>query len=170
MLPQLFSGKESACQCRRHGFNPWIGKIPWRRKWHPTPVLLPGESHGGRSLVGYSPWGHKESDTTERLHIPCFYKYALMSITFKIRKAKNDFNIFFFLILLSQSSCASPYWLQVPRVFPRIGLWDMQSVQSLSVPHLERLCMQFRTLLSLFLNSQHFFNRSPIFSFSTKPY
>ena len=44
------------------------GKIPWRRKWHPTPVCLPGESHGWRSLVGYSPWGRKESDTTERLH------------------------------------------------------------------------------------------------------
>ena len=40
----------------------------WRRKWQPTPVLLPGESHGRRSLVGYSPQGHKESDTTERLH------------------------------------------------------------------------------------------------------
>ena len=40
----------------------------WRRKWHPTPVLLPGESHGGRSLVGYSPWGRKESDTTELLN------------------------------------------------------------------------------------------------------
>ena len=42
--------------------------FPWRRKWQPTPVLLPGESHGGRSLVGYSPWGRKESDMTERLH------------------------------------------------------------------------------------------------------
>ena len=40
----------------------------WRRKWQPTPVLLPGKSHGWRSLVGYSPWGHQESDTTERLH------------------------------------------------------------------------------------------------------
>ena len=44
------------------------GKIPWRRKWRLTPVLLPGESHGWRSLVGYSPQGHKESDTTKRLH------------------------------------------------------------------------------------------------------
>ena len=43
-------------QCRRHRFNPWVGKIPWRRKWQPTPVFLPGESHGQRSLVGYSPW------------------------------------------------------------------------------------------------------------------
>ena len=41
----------------------------WRRKWQPTPVFLPGKSHGWRSLVGYSPWGHKESDTTERLHL-----------------------------------------------------------------------------------------------------
>ena len=41
---------------------------PWRRKWQPTPVLLPGKSHGRRSLVGYSPWGHRESDMTERLH------------------------------------------------------------------------------------------------------
>ena len=49
-------------------FSPWVRKIPWRRKWHPTPVLLPGKSHGRRSLVGYSPWGHKESDTTEQLH------------------------------------------------------------------------------------------------------
>ena len=52
----------------------WIGKIPWRRQWHPTPVLLPGKSHGWRSLVGCSPWGHKESDTTERLH---FHFHAL---------------------------------------------------------------------------------------------
>ena len=49
-------------------FDPWVGKIPWRRKWQPTPVLLPGKFHGLRSLVGYSPWGRKESDTTEQLH------------------------------------------------------------------------------------------------------
>ena len=54
-LPWWFCGKESACQCRRCGFNPWVRKIPWRRKWHSTPVFLPGESHGHRSLVGYSP-------------------------------------------------------------------------------------------------------------------
>ena len=50
------------------GFNPWVGKIPWRRKLQPTPVFLPRESYGWRSLVGYSPWGRKESDTTEWLH------------------------------------------------------------------------------------------------------
>ena len=60
------SGKESSCRCKSHGFNPWVGKIPWRREWQPTPVFLPGKSHAQRSLVGGSP-GSKESDTTGQL-------------------------------------------------------------------------------------------------------
>ena len=69
--PGLIPGagdKEPACQCRRHKrcrLDPWIRKIPWRRVPQPTPVFLPGESCGHRSLVGYSPQGCKESDTTE---------------------------------------------------------------------------------------------------------
>ena len=59
MFIRVFTGEELACQCRRHSFNPWVRKIPWRRKWQPTPVFLLGESRGRRSLVGYSPWGHK---------------------------------------------------------------------------------------------------------------
>ena len=66
--PRWLSGKESACQRRRRGFDPWVGKIPWRRKWQPAPVSLPGESHGQRSLAGYSPWGHEKSDISERVH------------------------------------------------------------------------------------------------------
>ena len=58
-LPWWLSGKESAWQCRRPGFNPWVGKIPWKKKWQSTPVLLPGKSHGHRTLAGYSPWGHE---------------------------------------------------------------------------------------------------------------
>ena len=65
------SGKESACQCRRCQrcrFDPWVRKIPWRKKWQPTPVFLPGKSHGQRSLVGYSPWDWTvELDTTNWL-------------------------------------------------------------------------------------------------------
>ena len=66
----MHRGEESANQrkrCKRHRFNPCVRKIPWRRKWQPTPVFLLGESHGQRSLVGYSPWGHnkRELDTTE---------------------------------------------------------------------------------------------------------
>ena len=67
-LPRWRSGKESAYQCRRyrrHRFDLWVGKIPWSRKWQPTSTFLPGKFHGQRSLVSYSPWGCKESDTTE---------------------------------------------------------------------------------------------------------
>ena len=59
--------KESACNVGDLGFGPWIGKIPWRRAWQLTTVFLPGEFHGQRTLVGYSPSGCKESDTTEWL-------------------------------------------------------------------------------------------------------
>ena len=58
------------------GFDPWVGKIPWRRKWRPTPVLLPGKFHAQKSLVGYSPWGCKESDTTE----PFYFTSLILSI------------------------------------------------------------------------------------------
>ena len=64
-LRQCTSGKEPACQYKRHkrgGFHPRVRKIPWRRKWQPTPVFLLGKSHGQRSLAGYSPWGCKESE------------------------------------------------------------------------------------------------------------
>ena len=65
-------GKESASNAGyigRHKSDPQVGKMPWRRVWQPTPIFLPGESHGQRSLVGYSPWGREELDTTERLHV-----------------------------------------------------------------------------------------------------
>ena len=57
-FPGGASGKESTCQCKRckrHRFNPWVRKIPWRRKWQPTSVFLPGKFHGQRGLMGYSP-------------------------------------------------------------------------------------------------------------------
>ena len=67
-FPVGTSGKESTCQCRRHKrgrFEPWVGKIPWRRKWQPTSVSLPRKFHGQRSPVDCSPWSCRESDTTE---------------------------------------------------------------------------------------------------------
>ena len=62
------SGKEPTCQCKRPKrcwFNPWVEKILWRRKWQSTPVFLPGKTHGQSSLMGYSPQGRKELDTTK---------------------------------------------------------------------------------------------------------
>ena len=61
-------GKSVCLPCGRPGFDPWVGKILWRGKWQPTQVLLPGKSHGRRILVGYSPWGRRESDTIEQLN------------------------------------------------------------------------------------------------------
>ena len=66
-FPHSSVGKESSCNAGDPGLIR-VRKIPWRRKWQSTPALLPGKSHGWRSLIGYSPWGHKESDTTEWLH------------------------------------------------------------------------------------------------------
>ena len=69
-LPTWSNGKESTCQCRkckRHRFDPFIGKIPWSRKWQPTSVFLHGKFHGQRSLAGYSPWAHKDW-ATEHAH------------------------------------------------------------------------------------------------------
>ena len=71
---------------------PAVQEIPWRRKWQPTAVFLPGEFHGQRSLVGYSPWGRKESDTTERLHLhfhsyyhsPTHYSWAETALGLKV--------------------------------------------------------------------------------------
>ena len=63
-LPWWLRQLSICLKCGRPGFDPWVGKILWRRKWQPTPVLLPGKFHG-RNLVGYSPWGCKELDTTE---------------------------------------------------------------------------------------------------------
>ena len=76
-LPRWLSGKESTCQCRRRGFKPWVGKIPWRRERLPTPVFWPGEFHGL-----YSPWGRKESDMTERLSQASSWTHPWISITF----------------------------------------------------------------------------------------
>ena len=64
-FPGGSAAKEPTHQCRRHRFDPWVRKIPWRWKWQPIPVFLPGKSHGQRSLAGYSPRGYKESNTTE---------------------------------------------------------------------------------------------------------
>ena len=64
-----FPGGSVVKRHRRHGFDPWVRKIPWRREWQTTPILLSGKFHGQRNLVGYRPRGHKESDMTERLSL-----------------------------------------------------------------------------------------------------
>ena len=87
VVPRWYSGKEYACQCRRckrHGFNPWVRKILWRREWQSIPGLLPGESHGQRSLVGYGAWGHKRTRhdwTAKHIHMLGFFVSVMWKVS-----------------------------------------------------------------------------------------
>ena len=94
-LPRWHSGKESACQCRDAGDSsliPWVETIPWRKKWQCAPVFLPRKSYEQRSLVGYSSWRHRESDTTEHTQ----YCEATICAYFLLPKCKylEALNIF----------------------------------------------------------------------------
>ena len=104
-------GKIICLQCWRPRFNPWVGKTPWRRKWQPTPVLLPGKFHGCRNLIGYSPWGHKESDMTEQLHFHFSYCICVSLHAIFIGKCINAGNIVLYSFLKSAYNCIIVYVL-----------------------------------------------------------
>ena len=81
-FPSGSAGKEPTWQCRRlkrHGFDPWVGKITWRRKRQCAPIFLPGKSHRQRSLAGYSPWGHKELDTCMHM-VPYLKNFTITNL------------------------------------------------------------------------------------------
>ena len=86
-FPRWLSSKEPACECKRRGFDPWVRKIPWRRKWQLTPVFLPGKSHGQRSLAGYSPRGckrvgHDSVTKQQQEEIPRFVNPSVIHLHF----------------------------------------------------------------------------------------
>ena len=87
-LPWWLSSKEFTCQCRTQGFNPWVGKIPWRRKWQPTPVFFSGKSHGQRSLASYSSRGCKRirhdlvTEQQKQAIVVLFWRKSLSSYNF----------------------------------------------------------------------------------------
>ena len=97
---------------KRRGFDPWVGKIPWRRKWQPTLVFFPGESHGQRSLVGYSPWGCKESDTTEPFHCILWWPAVCFLCLWLYSCFVNKFicNIFY-ILHISDTIISFSLWL-----------------------------------------------------------
>ena len=108
--PRWCSGKEPTCQCRRckrHRFSPWPGKIPCSRKWQPAPVFLPGKYQGQRSLVGYSPWGHKDIPdlaTKQRsLHVNIHESYTLLGLHLEIRDSEIAFRFQWHLAV-------TPFW------------------------------------------------------------
>ena len=117
-LPRWLSGKEQACQSRRLGFDPWVRKIPWRRKWQPTLAVLPGKLHGQRSLADYSPWRRK------RIRQDLSTKQQLLS-SFKISLSRKDtytpvFTAALFIIatIWKQPKCPSTEeWIKMRYVY-----------------------------------------------------
>ena len=98
-------------QCRRPGFDPWVGKVPWRREWQPTPVFLPRESHGQRSLAGYySPWGCKELDTTEQLTLS-LTPLSLSCDHFSPLPVINLFNSLILVCMYSKNMLDTSYYI-----------------------------------------------------------
>ena len=128
----------SVClQCVRPEFDPWVGKIPWRRKWQPTPVFLPGKFHGWRSLVDYSPWDCKESDMTEHLHLLTYKDerwQAGLGIPLKVKSVSHSVTSDSFVtpwIVTRQAPLSmgflrqeywSGLWFSSPEDFPNPGI------------------------------------------------
>ena len=138
-------GLESACQCRRHkrrGFDPWMGKIPWRRAWQPTSVFSPGRSYGHRSVVGYSPWGHKDWSNNScsyeqiaSLLYPCLdflicemeLKVTLSGLLWELRELTQWtlFLIYFYLFGCTSSPFAALGISRCDMWTLRCRLWDL---------------------------------------------
>ena len=110
-------GKESACQCRRRKrlrFDPWVGKILWIRTWQPIPVFLSGESHGQRTLEGYSPGGHKKSDTTATTNIHTYRKLRNLYFQYTSLLMMSDNSGSLVLISLWFSQKMTDFLRQIP--------------------------------------------------------
>ena len=120
-LPRWHSGKHFSCQCRRckrHGLDPTVGKIHWRRRWQPTPVFLPGKSRGL-----WSPWGCKESHTTERLHF--HFHFSLWGYSIFIKITVTRFGVYRWLFPESVTMC---------RLLPNCPLSPPSLIASLFLP------------------------------------
>ena len=122
-FPGSASDEESACQCRRRkgrGFDPWVGKIPWSRKWQPIHIFLPEKFYGQRSLVHYHPWGHKESGRTEQLRMWLRASEEVWNIEVNLR--------FFLLVWWALECKRTSLMAQMVKNLPAV--WEIQ-VQSL---------------------------------------
>ena len=106
-IPGGSDDKESVCNTG-DGFDPWVGKIPWRREWLYTPVFLPGESQGRRSLAGYSSWRHKELDMTDQLTHSLFHFQFIPKLRSSPQRG-SLFSSFLFLTLQPHSAINTKY-------------------------------------------------------------
>jgi len=125
LLPWWHRGKESACQCRRHRFNSWAGKIPWRRKWQPTPVFLSGRFHGHKSLAGYKFTG---SQRVGYNWAHTHFTRILDLLTLSHRPLRLFSKLFFLLFILFNIylfSCAgSQLWYEGAGFLHRYRTWS----------------------------------------------
>ena len=111
VFPSVSDSKESACNGGKLGSIPGSGRFIWRKKWQPAPVFLPGESHGQRSLVGYSPWGRMELDTTEAMDLTPFSKLfsrLLLWLFWKKGKRTNFLSLLYCLKDMLSSGSLTP--------------------------------------------------------------
>ena len=126
------SGEESSCQCRRCnrcGFDPWVGEIPWRRKWQPIPVFLPGKSHGQRSLASYSLWGLRHNIATKWWH-------GFPNRGFSVAKI--------YILFLNASNSGKVPWIETPFIF--ISIYPSICLSTQSTLH----CLLYSFLKSNF--------------------
>ena len=139
-FPSGTSGEESTCQCRRHKgcrLDPWVSKIPWRKKWQPTPVFLPGEPME-RSLAGYRLWGHKESDVTEQGHThtrtQCINEKPLNN-----HDIHYSINYSYLLFWGFQNNCRRRQWHPTPVLLPgkSHGWRSLVGLQFMESPELD---------------------------------
>ena len=127
-------------------FDPWVGKIPWRRKWQSTPVLLPGKSHGQKSLVGYSPWGRKELDMTEHTFFLLSGLYSSVQICHSV-----------------MSDSATPWTASCQASLSITSSWSLlrlMSIKSVKPSHHLILCHPLLLLPSVFPSITSFSNES----------
>ena len=128
--------------CGRPGFNPWVRKIPWKRKCQPSPVFLPGEFHGQRSLAGYSPWGLKELDMTEWLHFLSFIIYTY----------NNCYYIYIYIniwLLSSRQEVSSLFIFLQRRMHLNkklISKWEIYIKHTLKIPNIWKLNVHLKMM------------------------
>ena len=171
-FPGGLDDKRICLQCRRPRFDPWAGKIPWGTKWLPTPVFVPEEFHGQRSLEGYSPWGCKELDTTERLINTFTFNLGGNAIT--VQFSTNDLNFCpscicsgFLLISVSSSMKTAIYlncilWCM---------LWVVHFCSSVSyLPSIFRKFIRNIGLLIFFPTKSQHFGECSLFLIATTIY
>ena len=127
-------GKESACQCRRHQFSLWVGKIPWEWKWQPTPVFLPGKPHGHRNLVGYSPWGCKRVRhdlATEQVNSTPVCTCTTTSLSIHLLRHLGCFNVTSIVNRAAINTEAIVVWQLLTQVWPFETPWTAACQASL---------------------------------------